>query len=71
MLSSREAGKDISKLLTKKSKKSAIVYVKGSQNTIFLEETIEILLQDRSDHSKLCRQTPEWKKKKDEFFRSL
>jgi UDP-N-acetylmuramoyl-tripeptide--D-alanyl-D-alanine ligase len=71
MLSSREAGREIAKLLTKKSKKSAIVYVKGSQNTIFLEEAVEILLQHPIDRIKLCRQTSEWKNKKEEFFRSL
>jgi UDP-N-acetylmuramoyl-tripeptide--D-alanyl-D-alanine ligase len=48
-----------------------MIYVKGSQNTIFLEEAIEMLLLHPADTARLCRQTPEWKRKKEEFFRSL
>lgn len=71
LLSSRVAGQEIKKLLIKKSKKPTMIYVKGSQNTIFLEEAIEILLDDPTDRVRLCRQTPDWKRKKEEFFRSL
>lgn len=71
LLSSRDAGQEIKKLLIKKSKKPTMIYVKGSQNTIFLEEAIEILLDDPADRVRLCRQTPDWKRKKEEFFRSL
>ena len=71
LLSSREAGKQIKKILAKKSKEATMIYVKGSQNTIFLEEAIEIILLNGSDIPHLCRQTPEWKKKKNEFFKSL
>ena len=40
--------------------KGAIVLVKGSQNTIFLEETVKYLLKNKADVSKLCRQEPYW-----------
>jgi UDP-N-acetylmuramoyl-tripeptide--D-alanyl-D-alanine ligase len=70
-LSSREVGHGVKKILSKASQKSSIVYVKWSQNTIFLEEAIEVLLKNPSDTIKLCRQSPEWKRKKEEFFKSL
>lgn len=43
---------------------NAIVLVKGSQNTIFLEEAIKFILADPKDHSKLCRQSTFWMNKK-------
>lgn len=46
------------------------ILVKGSQNTIFLEELVKELLENRSDPSKLCRQSPYWLKTKDQFRRS-
>jgi UDP-N-acetylmuramoyl-tripeptide--D-alanyl-D-alanine ligase len=42
--------------------KDAIVLVKGSQNTIFLEEAIKQILADKSDFKLLCRQDAFWKK---------
>ncbi len=42
----------------------AIVLIKGSQNTIFLEEAVKLLLNDKSDESKLCRQEDFWMKRK-------
>lgn len=41
----------------------AIVLVKGSQNTIFLEEGIKEFLADKKDMAKLCRQERYWNKK--------
>jgi UDP-N-acetylmuramoyl-tripeptide--D-alanyl-D-alanine ligase len=46
------------------------VLIKGSQNTIFLEELVKELLQNKSDSSKLCRQSPYWLKLKSRFRRS-
>ena len=72
-LSSRDIGYAVLEMLkaSSKSKNPTMIYVKGSQNTIFLEEAIEILLKNPKDHNKLCRQTPEWKRKKNDFFKSL
>ncbi len=42
----------------------SVVLVKGSQNTIFLEEAIKFILQDKKDEKKLCRQSGFWMKKK-------
>ena len=42
----------------------SVVLVKGSQNTIFLEETVKFILQDKKDEKKLCRQSKFWMKKK-------
>lgn len=48
---------------------NATILVKGSQNTIFLEEVVKSLLQSRADIKKLCRQSPYWLKSKT-LFRS-
>jgi UDP-N-acetylmuramoyl-tripeptide--D-alanyl-D-alanine ligase len=42
----------------------SVVLVKGSQNTIFLEETIKFILKDKNDEKKLCRQSEFWLNKK-------
>ncbi len=42
----------------------SIVLVKGSQNTIFLEEAIKFILKNKEDEKKLCRQSGFWMKKK-------
>jgi UDP-N-acetylmuramoyl-tripeptide--D-alanyl-D-alanine ligase len=42
----------------------ALVLVKGSQNTIFLEEAVKMLLVDTADAAKLCRQEDYWMKRK-------
>jgi UDP-N-acetylmuramoyl-tripeptide--D-alanyl-D-alanine ligase len=70
-LSSREAGREIKKYLSRDSSQPCILYVKWSQNTIFLEEAIELLLLNPRDTEKLCRQTSDWKRKKEIFFKSL
>lgn len=68
--SSREAGKKIASLL-KKEKKPTLIYVKWSQNTIFLEEGIKEFLNDVSDEKNLCRQSNDWMEKKEVYFQSL
>lgn len=70
-LSSRVLGKMIQKEVQKTENKWAIIYVKWSQNTIFLEEGIKFLLTSETDKEKLCRQSEDWMKKKDVFFASL
>ena len=69
-LNSINAGKKIAQLLrTRNSEESnAVIYVKGSQNTIFLEEAIKEFLFDPSDEQYLPRQNARWKKKKQDFF---
>lgn len=57
---SYEAGKYLDKRLPK----GALVLVKGSQNTIFLEEAVKYILKNREDVKKLCRQENFWLKKK-------
>lgn len=39
-----------------------IALVKGSQNTLFLERAVELLLKDKSDVEKLCRRGDFWDK---------
>lgn len=40
--------------------KNDVVLVKGSQNTLFLERAVEMLLADKKDVKKLCRQGQFW-----------
>lgn len=44
--------------------KDSIVLAKGSQNTIFLEEAVKQILENKSDQKNLCRQEEFWKKEK-------
>lgn len=57
---SRLAGEYLKKNLPK----DVLVLVKGSQNNIFLEETIKQILLDKEDIKKLTRQTKFWMKTK-------
>lgn len=39
-----------------------MILVKGSQNTLFLERTVEMLLENKQDIKKLCRRGEHWEK---------
>jgi UDP-N-acetylmuramyl pentapeptide synthase len=39
-----------------------LILVKGSQNTLFLERAVELLLEDKNDQEKLCRRGKYWDK---------
>jgi UDP-N-acetylmuramoyl-tripeptide--D-alanyl-D-alanine ligase len=43
------------------------ILVKGSQNTIYLEELVKTILKNPADSQKLCRQSPYWLKTKLDF----
>ncbi|MCX6726819.1 MAG: Mur ligase family protein [Candidatus Shapirobacteria bacterium] len=49
-----------SEYLKENIKPNSTILVKGSQNTIFLEELVKELLANKDDISKLCRQSPYW-----------
>ncbi|MGB3023325.1 MAG: UDP-N-acetylmuramoyl-tripeptide--D-alanyl-D-alanine ligase [Candidatus Saccharimonadales bacterium] len=46
----------------------AAILVKGSQNDVFSEEAVKVLLHDQADVDKLVRQSPDWLAKKDSFL---
>ena len=69
-LSSCEAGKHLAKKIWKQND-AYIILVKWSQNTIFTEEAIKELLADKKDVSKLVRQSDDWIKRKEVFFKSI
>lgn len=48
----------------------AAVLVKGSQGGIYLEEAVKIILHSTDDEEYLVRQSPQWLKKKSDFFSS-
>ena len=47
---------------------NTVVLVKGSQNGVFAEEAIKVLLSDIEDKDKLVRQTPAWMALKEKQF---
>jgi UDP-N-acetylmuramoyl-tripeptide--D-alanyl-D-alanine ligase len=49
---------------------NATILIKGSQNTIFLEEIVKELLKNPKDSKKICRQSPYWLKIKSNFRNS-
>lgn len=49
-------------------KEGAVVLVKGSQNKVFSEEALKMLLRDQSDRDKLVRQSESWMDLKKEQF---
>jgi len=46
----------------------AVILAKGSQNGVFAEEAVKVLLHSTEDEEKLVRQSPYWLKKKDDQF---
>jgi UDP-N-acetylmuramoyl-tripeptide--D-alanyl-D-alanine ligase len=46
-----------------------VLLVKGSQNGVFAEEALPVLLADQSDLSRLVRQSPFWRRKKAKQFK--
>lgn len=56
------------KHMLKESGLECLLVCKGSQNTIFLEETVKMLLANPVDKEKLTRQSKRWIDKKKEFF---
>jgi UDP-N-acetylmuramyl pentapeptide synthase len=69
-LDSRLAWKKTREIIQQNEKKS-VIFVKWSQNTIYLEEWIKEFLFDLRDVNKLCRQSDYWMKKKYEFFTDI
>lgn len=47
-----------------------VILIKGSQNTVYLEELVKTILLNPSDSSKICRQSPWWLKTKEKFRNS-
>lgn len=65
--SPREAGEQVLNALSN----GAIVLAKGSQNGVYAEEAVKLLLADPANASKLVRQDTYWPKKKSKYWVSL
>ena len=63
------AGKQLKSFLENTNQKYVILF-KWSQNTIFTEEVLKEVLQNKSDEKNLVRQSPDWIEKKEKFFQS-
>lgn len=46
----------------------SVILAKGSQGDIYAEEALKILLHETTEDHELVRQSPAWRKAKDEFF---
>ncbi|MDD4937956.1 MAG: Mur ligase family protein [Candidatus Shapirobacteria bacterium] len=57
--------------LKKQIKGDETILIKGSQNTIYLEELVKSILKNPSDSTKLCRQSPYWLKIKNKFKKNF
>lgn len=68
-LSSRDIGQKLKNFLDTSEQKYLVVF-KGSQNTIFTEEALTLLLSPE-DQKKLPRQSEAWRVKKQEFFKGV
>ncbi len=49
----------------------AAILFKGSEDKIYLEEAIKVILHSTEDEHELVRQSPEWLERKNAFFSSL
>lgn len=47
----------------------SFIFIKGSQNTIFLEETVAMVLKNIEDKKYLCRQSHHWEKVRQDYFK--
>lgn len=54
--------KDAKDFIASFVRRNDLILVKGSQNTLFLERAVEILLEDKNDRNKLCRRGKYWDK---------
>ena len=46
----------------------AVVLAKGSQGDVYAEEALKVLLHSTDEEHLLVRQSPAWRKLKDDFF---
>ncbi len=65
---SPQIAENIKTLVEGDSEDKIFLIAKWSQNTIFLEEAVKLLLKDTGDADKLCRQSDWWIKNKEQFF---
>lgn len=57
--------------LQTKIEPGAVILAKGSQNKVFAEEAVKLLLADKEDASKLVRQSDQWLKRKAKSFKGV
>lgn len=57
--------------VAQRMQKDAVILAKGSQNGVFTEEAVKVLLKDSSQDELLVRQSPHWMSQKQKFFDSL
>ena len=64
-----KAWESLKKFLENTDEKYVILF-KWSQNTIFTEEVLKAILENKADEKNLVRQSWDWIEKKEKFFKS-
>jgi hypothetical protein len=59
------------KFVEESLKTGAVILAEGSQNRVFAEESLKVLLADKSDAKKLVRQSAAWLRVKKRQFRDF
>lgn len=59
----------LGKVLKQELLENSLVLFKGSQNTIFLETAVEMVLKNIEDKQLLCRQSKHWEKVRQKYFK--
>lgn len=62
---------EVGQYLIKQDLHETVILFKGSQNGVFLEESVKLLLLDKKDREKLVRQSSYWLKQKRKQFKEL
>lgn len=60
--------RELGEFLKHEIKPGAVVLAKGSQNKVFAEEAVKIILANKADQKLLVRQSPDWLKTKEKNF---
>jgi UDP-N-acetylmuramoyl-tripeptide--D-alanyl-D-alanine ligase len=62
---------EVGRFLKSTIKDGDLVFLKGSQNEVFLEEAVKMILLNPKDSKKLCRQSSSWMNIKAEFKKKV
>ncbi len=62
---------ELGEYLEKNAPNGSLILLKGSQNKVFLEEAVKLLLENESDRAKLVRQSSAWLRQKEASFEGV
>lgn len=62
---------EAARIIEKELEKDCVVLCKGSQNGVFAEEAVKLLLANKADEKELVRQDTFWMRKKEQSFKGV